>query len=200
MSVMDDENSGAAAMRLSGEDIRVRLESMSSAEMLRFEAIVRHFAPRSGMSADDLRQETIARALGDRTCAAGTPFLGFLAGVVRSIASEAPRARRAAQAGSGLQLSYIADYGATDGAEPADEAPSPEDAALARVIYARELERVALVLEDDETLQLLAEGLGEGLRGKDLEDLLVTDTSGLAAAKRRLTRRLLASFGEGAPL
>ena len=197
---MDDERSGSAAKRLSGDDIRVRLESMLETDMLRLEAIVRHFAPRSGMSADDLRQETIVRALGDRTCAADTPFLGFLAGVVRSIASEAPRARRAAQAGSGLQLSYIADYGGTDGAEHSDEAPSPEDAALARVFYARELERIALALEDDETLQLLAEGLGEGLRGKDLEDLLGTDTPGLAAAKRRLTRRLLANFADGAPL
>jgi DNA-directed RNA polymerase specialized sigma24 family protein len=40
--------------------------------------MARYFAPRSGMTADDLEQETFVRALGSRTCRVGTPVLAFL--------------------------------------------------------------------------------------------------------------------------
>jgi len=71
---------------------------------------------------------------------------------------------------------------------------------LDRSHYGQELERALAAIADDDELQLLVEGLFDGLSGKDLEDLLGTDTKGLAACRKRLARRLAGAFPAGAPL
>lgn len=64
----------------------------------------------------------------------------------------------------------------------------------------RALQQVARCYEGDDQLELLAEGLFDGLRGKELEELLGVDTKGLAAIKRRLARRITAKFPDGGPV
>lgn len=192
--------SDSSDARYTPDEIRKAIEAMSADDFRRVEAIARHFAPRSGMDAGDLRQEAFLRVLGSRTCSVKTPLLDFLAGTIRSIASEGPRARRKAREECGLELVYIAAYGKDGFPEPEADVPSPEDAALSQVVHSRELAKALALLADDQELQLLAEGLFDRMRGKDLEDLLNTDTKGLAAAKKRLVRKLLTGFPVGAPI
>lgn len=152
------------------------------------------------MPAEDLRQEAYLRALDTRTCVAGTNMVGFLAGIMKSIASEAPRAKKRAQEDGKLDLMYVAEYGRDGVPEPASDRPSPEDETLSKVFHAKELEKIATCIDGDEELQFLVEGIHDGLRGRELEELLNTDTKGLAAARKRLTRKLLADFPSGAPI
>jgi hypothetical protein len=118
---------------------------------------------------------------------------------MKSIASEEPRAKkRAADGDSGrVELVFVGNYGTSGAPELLDEVPSPEDQALPRHYHAQALQRALDSIKDDEELQLLAEGLFDRMRGEELEALLGTDTKGLAAAKRRLSRRLQARFPEG---
>lgn len=185
--------------RYSPQEIGEAISSLSAADFGRIKIMARHFAPRSGMTAEDLQQETFVRALGSRTCKVGTPVLAFLHGVMKSIASEAPRARKRAQAedGNGLELVFVADYVSSGAGEAVAEEVSPESTSLSGLYHARMLEQALACIEDDLELQLLVEGRFDGLRGKELEDLLGTDTKGLAAARRRLAERLKARFPMG---
>jgi DNA-directed RNA polymerase specialized sigma24 family protein len=200
MTFNEASGSNSADARYTPDEIRNAIEAMSADDLRRLEAVARHFAPRSGMDVSDLRQEAFLRVLGTRTCSVNTTLLDFLAGTIRSIASESPRARRKAREDCGLELVYIAAYGKDRFPDPEADVPSPEDAALSQVAHSRELTKALTLIAGDEELELLAEGLFDGMRGKDLEALLSTDTKGLAAAKKRLARKLLTSFPVGVPL
>jgi hypothetical protein len=75
--------------------------------------------------------------------------------------------------------------------------PSPEDQALARTVYAKEIERANKLVAGDYELELLVEALADG---KDLESVLGTDTKGLAAVRKRWIRKLQVVFPNGVPL
>lgn len=198
--MVETEGSGGAGEdpRYTPEEIYEAIASLSAADIARVRMMSRYFSQRSGMSPEDLEQETFVRALGTRSCRVGTSIVAFLGGVMKSIASEAPRARKRARTGDGgLELIFVADYGVDGIPEPGVDELSPEDAALSRVYHGQALQKAMACIEDDEELQLLAEGLFDGMRGKDLEALLGTDTKGLAAAQRRLARRLQAKFPLG---
>jgi DNA-directed RNA polymerase specialized sigma24 family protein len=189
-----------AERRYRPEEIREALYALSDDDMRRIEKIARHFAPRSGMSIEDLRQETFLRVLASRSCKVGTSMISFLAGTMKSIASETPRARKKAREEAGMELVFTANYGEDGVPEPAADGPDPEEEALSRTIHAPILERVSQCISNDFELQLLVEGLFDGKRGKELEELLTTDAKGLAAAKKRLSRKLEIEFPAGAPL
>jgi hypothetical protein len=153
------------------------------------------------MTEDDLRQEAFLRVLSSRTCSVDVGIVDFLAGTIRSIASETPRARKRAREGAGLELVYVPEYGSGDASEPVDRAmPSPEDQALARTVYAKEIERASKLVAGDYELELLVEALADGYRGRDLESVLGTDTKGLAAVRKRWIRKLQVGFPNGVPL
>jgi DNA-directed RNA polymerase specialized sigma24 family protein len=180
------------------DEIREAIEGLSDADFGRVRLMARYFSQRSGTAEDDLLQETFVRALGSRSCRAGTNIIGFLGGVMKSIASEGPRAKKRPREkeGGGFELVFIGEFG-TDGIAAAADQQSPEDAALSSLYHHRALERALACLDGDEELQLLAEGLFDNMRGKELESLLGTDTKGLAAAQKRLSRRLRATFPQG---
>lgn len=200
MKPVEAGNRGSSDARYGPDEVREAIQAMSADDFRRVELIARYFAPRSGMTAEELRQEAFVRALGSRTCRVGTTMVEFLAGTIKSIASEAPRARKKARRDGGLEVVFVGDYGSDSMPEAEFDAPSPEHAALSRVIYARELKKALASIDGDFQLQLLAEGLFDEKIGKELEELLETDTKGLAAAKKRLSRKLQGSFPEGAPL
>lgn len=194
------EDAASEEARYTEEQVRAALAALTVDDVRRLKVISRYFAPRSGMSDDDLLQEAFLRVLGSRTCKVSVGIVGFVAGTLKSIASESPRARKKAREDRGLEIVYVPEYGAGGVSEPASDEVSPEDEAMARLIYSRELNRIENLLKDDEELQFLAEGLIDGYRGKGLEDLLGTDTKGLAAAKKRLFRKMDLAFPDGVPL
>jgi DNA-directed RNA polymerase specialized sigma24 family protein len=197
----DVDEDGPGDVRYTADQVRAALGALTDDDHRRLTAIVRHFAPRTDMSEDDLRQEAFVRVLADRTCKVGVNIVGYLAGTIRSIASETPRARKRARENAGLELVYVPEYGVGDVPAPEDQdTPSPEDQALARTMYAKEIERAGRLVGGDFELELLIEALADGHRGKDLEDVLGTDTKGLAAARKRWIRKLQVGFPNGVPL
>ena len=196
---VDDE--GPNDVLLTVAQVRAALDALTDDDHRRLAAVVRHFAPRSGLTEDDLRQEAFLRVLSTRTCKVGVAVLDFLAGTIRSIASETSRARKRAREGAGLVLVYVPAYGEGDVPEAEDlGTPSPEEQALARTMYSKEIERAGKLVSGDYELELLVEALADGFRGKDLEAVLGTDTKGLAAARKRWLRKLQVSFPNGVPL
>lgn len=191
---------GADVPRYAPDEIIDAVGHLSPAELARIEAISRYFAPRCAMQPEDLRQEAYARAFGARSCKVGTGMVDFLAGIMKSIASDGFRSRKKARKDGALEVVYVEAYGSGGVPEPVFEAPSPEEAALSRRYHPEALAKALACIEDDDELQLLVEGLFDGLRGRDLEDLLDKDTKGLAAARKRLTRRLLPTFPNGVPV
>lgn len=191
---------GEDVPRYTPDEIVDAVGNLSPAEFARIEAIAAHFAPRCAMQPEDLRQEAYARAFGTRSCKVGTGMVEFLAGTMKSIASEGPRARRKAREDGAFEVVYVEAYGVNGVPEPTVEAPSPEETALSRRYHREALAKALACIDDDDELQLLVEGLFDGMRGKDLEDLLGEDTKGLAAARKRLARRLLATFPNGVPV
>jgi DNA-directed RNA polymerase specialized sigma24 family protein len=181
-------------LRQSREDVRAALAVMSDHDRRKVAAIATSFARRYQLHADDLLQEAYVRALSTRSCASGVPIVAFLAGVIRSVAWDGLRER------TDGALTYVPDYKEKDLAGVAARDVTPEDGALARTKYAKHLEHCLECIEDDEELQLLVEGLFDNLRGRELEELLGVDTKGLAAAKRRLTRKLESRYPAGIPL
>lgn len=197
----DSEESGPDTGRYTAAQIRAALDGLSDDDHRRLTMVARYFAPRTDMSEDDLRQEAFLRVLSNRTCKVGVGIVEFLAGTIKSIASETPRARKRAREGFGLELVYVPEYGAGDVPEPVDRnTPSPEDQALVGIMYRKEIERAGQLVSGDYELELLVEALADGQRGKDLEDVLGTDTKGLAAVRKRWIRKLQVGFPDGVPL
>ncbi len=193
----------AGEPRYSAEEVIRLIEGLSAQDLWSIEEAARYFAPRSGMAYDYLQQEALVRVMDTRTCKVGTDIVGFICGTIKSIASDAYRATKRARAredeGASGEVAYVGDLAVLDQAA-VDETLSPEDEALDRLYYKREVDRAMAAIADDEELQLLVAGLDDGLFGKDLEELLGTDTKGLAACRKRLARRLAGAFPAGAPL
>jgi DNA-directed RNA polymerase specialized sigma24 family protein len=197
----DVDKNGPEDALLTGAEVRAALDALTDDDHRRLTAIVRHFVRRTDMTEDDLRQEAFLRVLSNRTCKAGVGIVDFLAGTIRSIASETPRARKRAREGAGLELVYVPAYGEGNIPDPQDQiTPSAEDQALARTMYTKEIERAGRLVAGDYELELLVEALADGHRGKELEDVLGTDTKGLAAARKRWLRKLQITFPHGVPL
>lgn len=78
-----------------------------------------------------------------------------------------------------------------------DPSPSPERLLMSTRDDGEVLDVISQLIEDDEQLQLLLEGICDQMRGDQLEDLLGVDTQGLATARRRLKRRLQNGFPKG---
>jgi hypothetical protein len=73
---------------------------------------------------------------------------------------------------------------------------SPEDLAASAIDDRPRLRRVSEAIKGDEKLELLLEGILDNWRGADLRDLLDVDDRGLAALRKRLSRRLADACAE----
>lgn len=208
MALKDEPEVELDEPRYTPQQISELVDGMSEADMNAVARASWHFAPRAGTEPEDLQQEAFVRALESRTCRVGVDIVAFICGIMKSIASDVPRARRRARQRAeargepvrpiGVEIAFVPDYEALGGLEA--DALSPEDEALSTVFHSRELDRAMASIADDDDLQLLVEGIHDGMTGKALEELLSTDTKGLAAMRKRLGRRVAARFPAGAPL
>jgi hypothetical protein len=149
------------------------------------------------MEPKDLLHEAVYRMVTKRTCPVDVDIVGFAIQTMKSIASTSYRRRRQNLDEGVTSIPIAANDG---GFDVADDAVSPEEQALARIFHGKCLALVDATVADDEELQLLVMGLCDGLLGRQLEELLETDTKGLAAARRRLANRLRRAFPEGTPV
>ena len=168
----DDEDSTAEIARA--------LAALSEADLLRLKAIARLRArdlPRD-VGWSDLLNEAVARALdGARQCPPGVGIVAFLAGIMRSIASEHwCRLRREA----GI-------FTLSDGEGEADPAPDPERTLAALQALAM-LDR--LFTGDLAASQVLA-GLGGGLSAREIREMYGLSEKDYDSTRKRMRRLLL---------
>ena len=208
MSSGDGSGSDGDEARYSPEQVRDLLDELGEADFDAIEKASQWFGRRTGVEPEDLQQEALARAMETRTCKVGTDMTRFICGIMKSLASEGPRAKKAARRKAeargekpqpvGIEIAFVKDYESLGGDE--GDVLSPEAETLSRVIRTRKLERAMACISDDDDLLLLVEGIYDGMVGGALEELLGLETKGLAALRKKLGRRLAACFPAGAPL
>nr|WP_166175723.1 sigma-70 family RNA polymerase sigma factor [Altererythrobacter segetis] len=186
---------GVETDHLSVDEVRTMLRGLDRSSAAKIYKIAKWFAPRCRMPEDDLTQEAFKRMIeGGRRMPRNVDLIPFAAGVIKSIASQELDAIR-----RGLREVRPTPDG-TNGPDTPDPSPSPE-----RLLQSAHDEREILaaidrLIEDDEQLQLLVEGICDGMRGDDLEKLLGVDEKGLAAVRKRLRRKLQSAFPKGPEL
>lgn len=179
------------------DEVVAGLSALGELDVARLDGISRGLARTADMEPKDLLHEAVYRMVTKRTCPVDVDIVGFAIQTMKSIASTSYRRRRQNLDEGVTSIPIAANDG---GFDVADDAVSPEEQALARIFHGKCLALVDATVADDEELQLLVMGLCDGLLGRQLEELLETDTKGLAAARRRLANRLRRAFPEGTPV
>ncbi|WP_147391790.1 RNA polymerase sigma factor [Pelagerythrobacter aerophilus] len=180
------------ADHLSVDEVRETIRQLGKSDAAKIRQAACWFECRCGMPADDLMQEAFVRMVsGSRRVPRGPHFVAVVVQIIRSIASAEIDAIAAGQ----REVRSLPD--GTDGPEMVDSGPSPECMVLSAHDDGQILTTIDHLIEDDEQLQLLVEGLCDGMMGEELEQLLEVDTRGLATVRKRLKRRLLSAFPKG---
>jgi hypothetical protein len=164
---------------LSEAEVRSEINSLTAGERTKLILIARHYAWRFGISfedPDEFVHEAICRVLErKRVWPRGVEKLGFLAGVIKSIAGDRKRALNRERAALGELEKMEKDKGAED-----------------PVI---DLERIMVLFDDDPIAQKILKGMEDGARGKDLQQ-----ASGLSPteyeSKRKKIRKRIEKFIE----
>ena len=188
---MSTDDEGDDADRCTPEEIKAAFAGLSKADMGRLIEMSEYLAKRCRLSGNDLLHEAFCRALeGRRQCGRGTSIVGFLWGVMRSLASEEVEAIK------GNRRPVLASELVRDGDRDAGQdlltvgAAHGDDAMVSRIDDRAVLEKIEALVSGDEQLAMLVEGLKDNLRGEALQELLGVDVKGLAALRKRLKRSL----------
>ena len=140
----------------------------------------------AAFGADDLLQEAFQRALdGTRQCARTLDIVHFLAGVMRSIASDWRKARKRRP-----EMSLVTEAGSLQDVvlQVRDSAPVADEVLAVNEEAARLKAAVLALFIDDGLAQRLLEGIMDGFAGAQLRSLFgLSETE--FASKRRLIRR-----------
>jgi DNA-directed RNA polymerase specialized sigma24 family protein len=181
---LQPRHSGASL--LTRVEVKRSISALTAADWLRLHKVARTLCREAAFQADDLLQEAFQRALeGTRQCARTLDIIPFLAGVMRSIASDWRKARKRRP-----EMSLVTPTGwlqevvlqVRDNRCVADEVlvSNEEAARLQQAIFA--------LFADDAVAQRLLEGIMDGLAGPQLRSLTgLSETE--FASKRRLIRR-----------
>ena len=188
LEAMDEEETD----HLSVDEVREMIRQLNPTDATKINKSARWFSLRCHMPAEDLRQEAFKRLLsGSRQARRCVEFAREVTGAIKSIASAEIEAIR-----NGLREVRPPPDGVT-ASDLADPSPSPERLLMSSRDDGEMLAAIGLLIEDDEQLQLLLEGICDQMRGDQLEELLGVDTQGLASARRRLKRKLQSAFPKG---
>jgi DNA-directed RNA polymerase specialized sigma24 family protein len=173
---------------LTPEEVKLRLQQLSPADLKRLERISEYWA-RSAEGAKDLRQEAYLRAIeGDRQCRRDQDFVRFLAGTMKSIRhSERKAAARLQPHREAFEREAVV-------------ACSPVGMDPLGVLLDEENEfQVAMgklkLFGDDPVAMAVIEGIMEGFQGAELCELVGISPDELATKRRLIKRRLDAAGG-----
>jgi DNA-directed RNA polymerase specialized sigma24 family protein len=170
-------------------EIRDSVDSLTKPDLARLDLAAQGFSSLCGLDAEDLLQEALTRALeGRRTCKHGTPFVPFICGVMKSLASEEIEARK-----DGRRPVAVLRNGEPTLPDAPALTPTPEQSAISAIDDRPVLTAIAAGAEGDEQLQILIEGIYDQMRGAKLQELLGVDAKGLATVYKRLSRLLTRS-------
>jgi DNA-directed RNA polymerase specialized sigma24 family protein len=186
MRAEGDETGIPDGDRLTVAEMCDSIETISEADTARLVSAARGFSRLCGIDADELLQEAFTRALeGRRTCERGTDLVPFLCGVMKSFVSQENEARKA-----GFRPTVLLRDGEPALPDVPANDPSPEKLAISAIDDSALLAEIEAATVGDEQVQLLIEGIFDGMRGDKLQELLGVDEKGLATVRTRL-RRLL---------
>jgi DNA-directed RNA polymerase specialized sigma24 family protein len=186
MQAEGDETVSEDGDRLTVAEVRELVSDLSKADWARLVRAAQGFSRLCGMDANDLLQEAFTRVLeGRRTCERGTALVPFLCGVMKSFVSQENEARK-----EGFRPVLVLRDGEPIVPDVASDDPSPERIAMSAIDDVPVLKQIEDGAAGDEKLQLLIEGIYDGMRGAALEELLGVDTKGLAAVRKRFSRLL----------
>lgn len=168
---------------LSVTEFEAAFVALSQVDRIRLRKIALYFENRGGGEAEELLQEALARALeGRRRCPRKVTIVQFIGGIVSSLSSEASETRK-----KGLGPVPASD---TVFAAAPHDGPSPEREVVSRLDGVATLAKIHEAIAGDDQLELLVEGIYDGMKGRDLEELLEVDTKELATVQKRLRRKL----------
>jgi DNA-directed RNA polymerase specialized sigma24 family protein len=186
----DQESPANDGDRFTVGEINIAIGRLSDGDIARLVVASKAFSRLCDLPAEDLIQEAYARALdGSRTCGRETAIVGFLCGVMKSLASQENKARK-----NGFRPVVVLRKGEPVLPEIVADIVSPEQAAVSAIDDVETLAKIELLVVDDEQLQLLLEGIYDNMRGAELQDLLGIDEKGLATLRKKLRRGLQGSF------
>lgn len=178
--------------RLTLDEVRSRLEGLTTADFKKIERVAHHYAG-ANLEAGDLVCEAFVVVLSDRTCARDVDIVGYLAGVMRSVAYSRRRSARRS-----VVLPFTADTPAVESvpdeiidAEAAIILNEEEDA-MAKVV-----QKISDALTGDEQAQLCLAGWAEGYRGAELRAFIGVDQATLDYVGKKIRRMANKLFPNG---
>jgi hypothetical protein len=172
--------------RLTAAEVNALIEAVSDPDMARLVSAAKGFSSLCGIEWKDLLQEAFTRALeGRRTCERGTTLIPFICGVMKSFVSQENEGRK-----DGFRPTVVMRNGEPILPDVPANDPTPKRATISAIGGKAVLAKIEAAAAGDEKLQLLIEGIYDGMRGPELQDLLGVDEKGLAAVRKRLKRML----------
>lgn len=176
----------AGASLLTQVEVKRSISLLTAADWLRLHKVARAFCRDAAFEADDLLQEAFQRALdGTRHCTRTLDIVHFLAGVMRSIASDWRKARKRRP-----EMNLVTQTGALREVvlQVRDNSPVAEEVLAVNEEAGRLQAAIFALFVDDALAQRLLEGIMDGLAGAQLRSLTgLSETE--FASKRRLIRR-----------
>ena len=188
---------------LSVDEFVAGCREISDTEKMRIMAIEARMISGTGRTTGELYAEALSRTvLGKRQCPTDVSIVAFLVMTMKSIAShdrERVKREKNVEYDDGNSEHLNLPFGAL-----ASDTNNPE----AIIISLEEKTRPFLdvvhehldgfdLKKDTENLKMLAMGLSEGLRGKELRELLGVDQPGLDYLYKKLRRIMLAAYPNG---
>jgi DNA-directed RNA polymerase specialized sigma24 family protein len=181
---LQPRHSGASL--LTQVEVKRSISVLTSADWLRLHKVARALCRDAAFAADDLLQEAFQRALdGTRQCTRTLDIVHFLAGVMRSIASDWRKARKRRP-----EICLVTETGSLQDVvlQVRDSAPVADEVLAVNEEAARLRAAIFALFVDDCLAQRLLEGIMDGLAGAQLRSLTgLSETE--FASKRRLIRR-----------
>ena len=180
---------------LSPAEFKEAISGLHDAGWLRLRKVAHALACHRRLEAEDLLQVAFTRALeGSRQCPRNVDVVRFLAEAMRSIASDALKARGRAAEGHVSRTESEAQE-ILEGLP--DTGPNAEECFSAAQEIAQRRCAVLELFADDATAQLMVEGIMLGMEGEELRELVGLTPTEFASKRRLVRRRIDAAYPEG---
>jgi hypothetical protein len=183
---------GADASLLTSVELRKAINALPPGDWLRLHKVARALRRNAAFEPEDLMQEAFQRALdGSRQCPRDVDVTRFLAGVMRSIASDWSKARKRRP-----ELSLLAPTGALSEVVVQVRDMSPD----AQEQLTRDQEMASLVtalldlFADDSVAQYMLIAIMDGAIGEELRSRTRLSRSEFASKRRLIRRRIDKAF------
>lgn len=170
----------------SPEEAAGTLATMSNADLIRLQHFARfRTAGLPWLDWEDLLHEAIDRVLsGSRKWPKSVPFIAFMCGTMRSIASEFWRLRSTKGEMSYAELGFHSDRSRIE--EVPDDSPNPEREAAARQL----LSEIESLFEGDVAALAVLNGLANGSAPSEIQRLNGMNPKSYATAQKRVRRKI----------